>query len=72
MAKYVFAYHGGSAPTDPDSVKKVMDAWGVWFGSMGAAVIDAGKSGRQVEHSQKRRITHLRRRCKSAFRLQPD
>jgi hypothetical protein len=42
MAKYVFAYHGGSAPTDPDSVKKVMDAWGAWFGSLGAAVIDAG------------------------------
>jgi hypothetical protein len=42
MAKYLFVYHGGSAPTDPDSVKKVMDAWGNWFGSMGSAVIDGG------------------------------
>jgi hypothetical protein len=42
MAKYVFAYHGGSAPKDPKDVKKVMDAWGAWFGSMGSAVIDAG------------------------------
>lgn len=42
MAKYLFVYHGGSAPTDPGSVKEVMDAWGAWFGSMGSAVIDGG------------------------------
>jgi hypothetical protein len=42
MAKYLFVYHGGSAPTNPTDVKKVMDAWGAWFGSMGAAVIDGG------------------------------
>ena len=42
MAKYVFAYHGGSVPTNPADVKKVMDAWGAWFGSLGASVIDAG------------------------------
>ena len=42
MAKYVFAYHGGSAPRDPNDVKKVMDAWGAWFGSLGSAVIDGG------------------------------
>jgi hypothetical protein len=42
MAKYLFVYHGGSAPTNPADVKKVMDAWGAWFGSMGPAVIDGG------------------------------
>ncbi len=42
MAKYLFVYHGGSAPTNPADVKKVMDAWVGWFGSMGAAVIDGG------------------------------
>jgi hypothetical protein len=42
MAKYLFVYHGGSAPSDPEQVKKVMDAWGAWFGSMGSAVIDGG------------------------------
>lgn len=41
MAKYVFAYHGGTQ-INPDDVKKVMDAWGAWFGALGAAVIDAG------------------------------
>lgn len=42
MTKYVFAYHGGSHPKTPEEGKKVMDAWGAWFGSMGAAVIDGG------------------------------
>ena len=42
MAKYLFVYHGGGAPPNPADVQKVMDAWGAWFGSMGAAVIDGG------------------------------
>ncbi len=42
MAKYIFAYHGGSRATNPAEVKQVMDAWGAWFGSLGAAVIDGG------------------------------
>jgi hypothetical protein len=42
MAKYVFVYHGGKSPSSPAEVKRVMDAWGQWFGSMGAAVIDGG------------------------------
>ena len=44
MAKYVFAYHGGSHPQNPEEVKQVMDAWGAWFGSLGAAVIDGGNA----------------------------
>lgn len=43
MSKYLFVYHGGGKPpADPAEVKKIMDAWGAWFGSMGAAVIDGG------------------------------
>jgi hypothetical protein len=42
MPKFLFVYHGGSAPMDPADRKKVMDAWGTWFGSMGKAVIDGG------------------------------
>ena len=42
MAKYLFVYHGGKAPSNPTEGKAVMDAWGAWFGSMGAAVIDGG------------------------------
>ena len=42
MAKYLFVYHGGKPPANPADVKSVMDAWGAWFGSLGAAVIDGG------------------------------
>ncbi len=42
MAKYLFIYHGVKHPSTPVDVKKTADAWGKWFGSMGAAVIDGG------------------------------
>jgi len=42
MAKYLFVYHGGKQASNEAEVKKGMDAWGAWFGSMGAAVIDGG------------------------------
>ena len=43
MAKYLFAYHGGGDnPTSEEEVAAILDAWGNWFGTMGAAVIDGG------------------------------
>lgn len=42
MAKYLFVFHGATAPTNPADIQKTMDAWGAWYGSMGAAVIDGG------------------------------
>ena len=42
MAKYLFVYHGGDHPETEAEVKEVLDAWGAWMGSMGAAVIDGG------------------------------
>ena len=42
MAKYLFAYHGGENPETEEEVAKVLDDWGAWFGTMGAAVIDGG------------------------------
>jgi hypothetical protein len=43
MAKYLFVYHGGGKPpANPAEGKAVMDAWGAWFGSLGAAVLDGG------------------------------
>lgn len=42
MAKYLFVYHGGKNPETDDEYKEVMDTWGNWFGSMGAAVVDGG------------------------------
>ena len=42
MAKYLFVYHGGGEAQSDEELKESMDAWGQWFGSMGAAVIDGG------------------------------
>jgi hypothetical protein len=42
MAKFLFIYHGGKNPEGEEEYKKVMDAWGNWFESMGSAVIDGG------------------------------
>lgn len=42
MAQYIFAYHGGSAPSDPAEVEKVMAAWNDWYGSMGDKVAHGG------------------------------
>jgi len=42
MAKYLFVYHGGKNPETDEEMASVLDAWGQWMGSMGAAVIDGG------------------------------
>ncbi|TML11298.1 MAG: hypothetical protein E6G39_14220 [Actinobacteria bacterium] len=42
MPKYVLAYHGGSMPETAAAQEEAMAAWGAWFGSLGAAVIDGG------------------------------
>lgn len=42
MAKYLFVYHGGNHPETDEDMAAVLDAWGQWMGSMGAAVIDGG------------------------------
>ena len=42
MPKYVLAYHGGSMPESAAAQEEAMAAWGAWFGSLGAAVIDGG------------------------------
>src|SRR3954470_23026801 len=42
MGKYVLAYQGGSMAETPEEQDKVMAAWGAWFGSLGAAIVDGG------------------------------
>ncbi|MEM9532574.1 MAG: hypothetical protein AAGA23_16780 [Pseudomonadota bacterium] len=42
MAKYLFVYHGGNHPETEAEKAQAMDAWGVWFGSLGNAVVDGG------------------------------
>ncbi len=42
MAKYLFVYHGGSKPASEEAMKEMMDKWGAWMGSLGAALVDGG------------------------------
>jgi hypothetical protein len=42
MANFLLVYTGGGMPASDAERKKVMDAWGAWFGRLGPAVIDPG------------------------------
>ncbi|HEX2405495.1 MAG TPA: hypothetical protein VHM29_12415 [Acidimicrobiia bacterium] len=42
MAKFLFVYHGGSAPESEEEGAAVMQAWNEWFGGLGSAVVDQG------------------------------
>jgi hypothetical protein len=42
MAKFVFAYTGGSMAETPEAQEEAMAAWGAWFGTLGAAIVDPG------------------------------
>lgn len=42
MPEYIFAYHGGTTPSDPEEIEKTMAEWGAWFESLGDAVVNPG------------------------------
>ena len=42
MGKYVLVFKGGGIPQSEEEQKRVMEAWGAWFGSLGESVVDAG------------------------------
>jgi hypothetical protein len=42
MANFLLVYTGGGMPASDAERKKVMDAWGAWFGRLGEAVVDPG------------------------------
>ena len=42
MPKFVFAYHGGTAPLTPEEGKKAMAQWTAWYEKMGSAIVDGG------------------------------
>ncbi|MDJ0628624.1 MAG: hypothetical protein QNJ44_10230 [Rhodobacter sp.] len=42
MPKYIFAYHGGTAPESPEEQQQVMAAWMSWIGSHGDSFVDPG------------------------------
>jgi hypothetical protein len=42
MTNYVLTYKGGGMPQSEEEQQKVMAAWGAWYESLGAAVVDGG------------------------------
>ena len=42
MPKFVFAYHGGNAPENPEEGARVMAAWQAWMNGLGDAIVDPG------------------------------
>ena len=42
MAKYLFAYRGGSMPEGEAAQAQVVAAWESWFHSIGGGVVDPG------------------------------
>jgi hypothetical protein len=43
MTNFVFAYRGGSGmATTPKAQEKAMAAWGAWFGTLGADLVEGG------------------------------
>ena len=42
VAKYVFAYQGGSQPETEEEGQRVMAQWMGWFETLGSAVVDMG------------------------------
>jgi hypothetical protein len=42
MANFVLLYSGGSMPESEAEQAAVMQAWGVWFGGLGSALVDGG------------------------------
>ncbi len=42
MANYLLAYSGTTPPASEEGMAGVMEAWGAWFGALGAAIVDGG------------------------------
>ena len=42
MPQYIFAYHGGTMPEDPDEGAKLMARWQSWMAGLGDALINPG------------------------------
>lgn len=42
MAKFVYLYSGGGMAETPEAQQQVMQAWTVWFGELGEAILDGG------------------------------
>jgi hypothetical protein len=52
MANFVLLYSGGGGMAEDEAGRaKIMEAWGAWFGSLGAGMVDGGSPF--AEHPRK-------------------
>ena len=42
MSKFVYIFSGGTMAATPQEQEAVMQEWGAWFGTMGAALLEEG------------------------------
>ena len=42
MPQFIFAYHGGKMPEDPDEGAKLMARWQDWMAGLGDALVNPG------------------------------
>ncbi|MGH1466023.1 MAG: YciI family protein [Cognatishimia sp.] len=42
MDDYLFVFHGGDMPADPEEGAKVMARWGAWMEELGTAIVAPG------------------------------
>ena len=42
MPQFVFAYHGGKMPEDPEEGAKLMARWEAWMAGLGDAMVNPG------------------------------
>lgn len=51
MAKFMVLYTGGMGmDVSPEEQQKIMDEWGVWYGRLGAAIVDGGAPFGQAKY----------------------
>lgn len=42
MSKYALIFTGGSVGATPEEIQAKMQAWGIWYGTIGANLLDGG------------------------------
>ncbi len=42
MPQYIFAYHGGKMPEDPEEGAKLMARWQAWMSGLGDGLVNPG------------------------------
>jgi hypothetical protein len=44
MSKYALIFTGGYVGATPEEIAATMESWGIWYGTIGANLVDAGSA----------------------------